>query len=92
MAELAAQLQSLQADFRETHKELERVTAAAADASGAQFGGVNGGDRANLPSDGMAPLPSVADLKREVSQLEEERGQLLDKITGMKRKTADMVS
>ncbi len=32
------------------------------------------------------------ELRREMAQLEEERGQLVEKIAGLKKKTADIVS
>jgi len=35
---------------------------------------------------------SATDLRREITQLEEERGQLIDKIAGLKKRTADIVS
>ena len=63
---LLGEYRSLQGEFKETHKALERV--------------VGGGGTKATPGE----------LKRDIAQLEDERGQLIEKIASLKRKTAEM--
>ncbi len=59
---LLAQLRTLQGEFKDAHKALERAS-------------------------GGGPRATPAELKREIAQLEDERGQLIEKIGSLRRKT-----
>lgn len=86
VAELARELVNLQSDFKDTHQQLERVNASIAEAASHDEGVErDASDAQGEPQ----PAMTVAHLKREVGQLEEEHAQLGDKIAAMKRKAGD---
>ena len=77
VAEMLAQYRELQLEFKEVHKLLDRMTAGAQGGRGGGGGGVT-----------IAPTPQ--ELRREMQQLEEERGQLVEKVAGLRKKTSEI--
>lgn len=75
LQDAVASYRQLQAEFKETHKGLDKQLQIASS------NGPNG-----VPRNNSTP----AELRREIAQLEEERQQLVEKIAGLKKKTTDI--
>lgn len=78
LAGMLADYRALQSEFKETHKALEKASASSLGSGSSGGGGADGGRR------------PPAELKRDIAQLEDERGQLIERIAALKKKTAEL--
>jgi hypothetical protein len=73
-----AELRDAQAQFKDAHKALERAAAGGGGASASATAATGGAPR------------TPSELKRDIGQLEDERGQLVEKIASLKKRSSDL--
>lgn len=87
IVEMLMNYRNLQNTFKETHKSLEKITGGSSNLHVRIFHGYL---QLNLFFTGSEMKTSPAEYKREITQLESERSQLIDKIALLKEKTAKL--